>query len=446
MSKTLKQIAPRALAAAIALTALALAGCYSRILPEPPQNRQGVLAVAGAFNTRDLGGLPGYDGRAVRWGLLIRSGELDMLAPRGRDFLFGQGGDRMGVATVVDFRCAVPRLYFADGGDLEIAGASSERTRAPSRMPGDALWPQDTGISGTAVSYGIEEIMWNRDIDFDEIVRRMLQGHRDLVTLHRDRYLAFFDALLAAEGRPVLFHCSNGKDRTGVATALLLMALGVDDKYIENNYMQSLELVHERLFPVVPFVQGQMARDMRDRRPDALILAAGTPEEGTPVLERLQQEARRNVLRGLMQDFFSDIVAKDTGVPLEYAIERTGGEGDRIVEALDGSPSDDQEMQAIRADIEAAFNESRDWMLELGRIPGDEFDGWVEDFVQNAGNNIRPTLSVFRQWIVAAIDEVRSEWGGIEGFLEDVRPGMTGADVVAALRELYLEPALEPTL
>jgi len=423
MNKILKPIVPCAIMAAIGLI-----GCYSQILPDPPQTRRGVLPVAGAPNARDLGGIPGYRGGTVRWGLLVRSGELDMLTPGGRDFLFGSGGGRMGIGTVVDFRSAALRLDFGDG-DLEVADTSSERTRAPSRMPGNLLWQGDTGISERMT---LDDIIWRQGIDFDHIVRDLTQWYRDLVTYHRDQYLEFFEALLDANG-PVLFHCSTGKDRTGVAAALLLMALGVSDVDIVANYILSKDLVYEKLFPVVPFVRGEMVRDMQERRSDALILV-NTPDQDGPILERLQSAARRDVLRRWMQGEFSRII---DGLSPEDAIREAKEAMDEIVAGLD---DEDPALQDIRDDIELTFEGYRDWMMELGQIPDDDFDDWMENFAWNAGNNIKPTLSVFRQWIEVALAEVRAG-GGIEEFLDDYeRFGMSGEAVVARLRELYLEP------
>ncbi|MCL2193389.1 MAG: tyrosine-protein phosphatase, partial [Treponema sp.] len=274
--------------------------------------------------------------------------------------------------------------------------------------------------------------IWRQGIDFDHIVRDLTQWYRDLVTYHRDQYLEFFEALLDANG-PVLFHCSTGKDRTGVAAALLLMALGVSDVDIVANYILSKDLVYEKLFPVVPFVRGEMVRDMQERRSDALILV-NTPDQDGPILERLQSAARRDVLRRWMQGEFSRII---DGLSPEDAIREAKEAMDEIVAGLD---DEDPALQDIRDDIELTFEGYRDWMMELGQIPDDDFDDWMENFAWNAGNNIKPTLSVFRQWIEVALAEVRAG-GGIEEFLDDYeRFGMSGEAVVARLRELYLEP------
>lgn len=58
----------------------------------------------------------------------------------------------------------------------------------------------------------------------------------------RDFYGAFaeFLALAAKADRgPILFHCAAGKDRTGIAAALLLSALGTDRETIFQDYLLS---------------------------------------------------------------------------------------------------------------------------------------------------------------------------------------------------------------
>jgi len=429
----------RTLIPALLSAILVLAGCYSRILPEPPQDRQGVLAVASVSNMRELGGLSGYGGKTVRWGLLVLSGGLDTLTPRDRDFLFGHGGDRMGIETVVDFRHAVPRLDFGDG--LGVTGTSSERTRAPGRIPSGVLWDGDTGIPENVMTYDFGNILWNWYYYFDDIVGNMLLWYRDLVTVHREQYLGFFQALLEADGASVLFHCSTGKGRSNVAAALLLMALGVSNADIVDNYMLSLDLVHESLFPVVPFVRGEMVRYMRERRPDALVLAAGDSDEATLVRDGLRLEARREVLRGVMQDVFRGFVTGDPDLSPGDAVEKAREEMDGIIATLDDPLSDGPEILAIRAAIDVALEGAMDLMLDIGRHSDDaEFEAWANTFAWNAGNNIKPLLSVFPQWIEAAMTEVWDTWGGIDGFLDDYeRFGMSGEDVVARLRELYLE-------
>ena len=62
------------------------------------------LAVDGAFNVRDLGGLPAAGGTMVRPGLVYRSGDLGRLTTAGADQLRA-----VGIATIIDLRTSARR-------------------------------------------------------------------------------------------------------------------------------------------------------------------------------------------------------------------------------------------------------------------------------------------------------------------------------------------------
>ena len=411
------------------LCALAvLSGCYNQILPEPPQVRQGVLPVAGADNIRDLGGIAGHDGRAVRWGLLVRSGSLEALSARDRDFLFGRGG--MEIGTVVDFRCAAPLIDFGAGNNgLEVLGfLSSERDNALSRIPSGLLREGNTGIPESELISDFNTVIGDPDMTFDLIVSDISQRYRASVALHAEQYREFFRTLLEADG-PVLFHCSTGKDRTGVAAALLLLALGVDEERIVTDYMFSKYLVHEKLFPVVSAIRRETARDMREMRPEAVRFADAVRLGNTAVIAEMEaamrSEAGINVRRETMQGIFARIAAQSPGMSSDAAAVLARQQ----TEAAD-----------LSAAADAAFARTRVLMLEAGQVSDAEFNVWVEDFALSAGNRVKPSLTVFEQWIGAVLDEV-SAGGGIEAFLDGVFPDAArgGVFVRDELRRLFLE-------
>lgn len=59
-------------------------------------------------------------------------------------------------------------------------------------------------------------------------------------------YRKFFEILQREGTTPLLFHCTAGKDRTGMAAALFLYSLGVSDADIEANYLESNDLLREK--------------------------------------------------------------------------------------------------------------------------------------------------------------------------------------------------------
>src|SRR5207248_11765553 len=69
------------------------------------------------------------------------------------------------------------------------------------------------------------------------------QIYRQIAFEQRIAFGALFDAVLA--GGPVLFHCAAGKDRTGVAAALLLTVLGADRDVVRADYAASAAALPE---------------------------------------------------------------------------------------------------------------------------------------------------------------------------------------------------------
>lgn len=220
----------RTFAAAFALLAASALACERGVPPEtraipsalPEASREASrrLPLDGAHNARDLGGYAGVDGRRVRWGRLYRSDALGELSDDDVSYLA-----RLGVQQVVDFR-----------SDLE-------REREPDRLPaspaprvvlrpifGEALDPQtlrDRILSGGARR--------------DEMAEMLVAGNRAFVTEFAGVYSDFLRDLANPENLPVLFHCTAGKDRTGILAAVVLAALGVSDDDIVHDYMLTAE-------------------------------------------------------------------------------------------------------------------------------------------------------------------------------------------------------------
>jgi protein-tyrosine phosphatase len=173
------------------------------------------LALQGASNCRDLGGLHTADGRCLRRGLLFRSDSLAELT----DADFAQFA-AIGLRTVCDLR------------------HESERARKPNRLPAGMPIRQHTiGFFPT----GAEDLIPSLGPDSDELaVHSALAGYYRRFPLdHASNYSRMFDALLEPDALPALIHCTSGKDRTGFGIALILMALGVSREDIVADYLLS---------------------------------------------------------------------------------------------------------------------------------------------------------------------------------------------------------------
>lgn len=182
-----------------------------------------LIALAGASNFRDLGGYAGHRGRPVRWGLIYRSDHLGLLTPADRQEL-----KRRGVAARLDFR-----------GRQEGAAAAS----GPPEITLHALSIEPTVVQSMHALTASGQIL-----NEARAVGLMEDLYRALVLEHSPRFAQFFGHLLAAPG-PLVFHCTAGKDRTGLAAALLLQALDVPRDVVLQDYLLTNEVFRP---PAVP--------------------------------------------------------------------------------------------------------------------------------------------------------------------------------------------------
>lgn len=169
------------------------------------------LPLAGASNFRDLGGYGAADGRRVRWRRLFRSDHLAALTERDAAVLAP-----LHLARVVDFR------------------GRQERAALPYELP--AVRYRSVPIEPTVVRRYRELAERGERLDAAHAQRLMLDTYQGFVADDAPQLAEFFEQLLA-EDTPLVFHCTAGKDRTGYAAALLLLALGVSRDVVLQDYL-----------------------------------------------------------------------------------------------------------------------------------------------------------------------------------------------------------------
>ncbi len=189
------------------------------------------LPFDGAGNFRDLGGYEGADGGRVRWGMAYRS---DMLARLSDDDLRRLQG--LAIRLVCDLR------------------SEAEQLNHPSRLPEQdrpevfslTIWPQ-TENQAAELLRGAQFRLWEQatDITGEDARQVMCSFYRSYVAHNTGPYGAFLKRLCHHQHRPVLIHCAAGKDRTGVAAALLLRALGVSEDQVVEDYILTNNRVHK---------------------------------------------------------------------------------------------------------------------------------------------------------------------------------------------------------
>ncbi|GGP75836.1 protein-tyrosine-phosphatase [Streptomyces melanogenes] len=186
-----------------------------------------VLAVPGTVNARDVGGYRTYDGKTTRWGVLYRSETLSKLPPEGVSALAS-----LGLGSVIDLRTA-PETQ-ADGADRLPAGVTSIA------QPVD-----DTSLFAFIgmVVRSKDPVYQQQQLGGGKAEARMEALYRAFVTNPANRAaLGAAIRTVANANKPTMFHCSSGKDRTGILADTILRAVGVPASTSEGDYLLSNQL------------------------------------------------------------------------------------------------------------------------------------------------------------------------------------------------------------
>lgn len=193
-------------------------------------------------NTRDLGAIMTKDGRHILPKKLIRSGSLYHVSIADQDILRNE----YHLSTVIDFRTIV------------------EREEKPDTQLPYVKYYQipifDDEVVGVSREDNAIKCLLEKGSKMDEILLERYEN------MFRDEYSVkqfarFFDVVLRQENGAVLWHCSAGKDRAGVATALLLWILGVDWETIKEDYMKTNVYLEEEYEHMIRFLETKMIVD-----------------------------------------------------------------------------------------------------------------------------------------------------------------------------------------
>jgi protein-tyrosine phosphatase len=155
------------------------------------------LPLEGAVNFRDLGGYETVEGKFIKWGRLFRSEQLSDLTEGDIHYL-----QHCGLKLICDYRSEDEPLFAAYPEMGSIRSVRLPIKTMESILPGD----------------------------------RLLLANQNYVARHSREFAAMLDLLLE-DSLPALQHCVAGKDRTGFGTAVVLLALGVPELTVMEDYL-----------------------------------------------------------------------------------------------------------------------------------------------------------------------------------------------------------------
>ena len=187
-------------------------------------------------NARQLGGYLCKDGRRIKDQLLLRTSQLSDIS----DETVKSLSEKYHVKHMIDFRM------------------DSEKEGKPDRMIDGIQYTHisvfEPDLYDEALRNKLGKIVRSEDDEFQKMIQCAKLGvnfkmYHDILLSERAQkgYSQFFDILLNQGDGAVLWHCTYGKDRTGIASALLLYALGADEDTIRQDYVLSNEYYQNKI-------------------------------------------------------------------------------------------------------------------------------------------------------------------------------------------------------
>ena len=189
-----------------------------------------LLPVKGIANARDLGGYRVGNGKYVRKGMLLRCAHLGEATDTDIEYL-----ESLSISCVADFRTDREKIGVVDkiipGAryvDLPMDASGAEAAKATDK---------EKHIFAERKRFDMRGLIMMAA--FNKSAQQVARNLYPTIFYDpgcRSQMAAFLRLVIEADGKPLLFHCTQGKDRTGIASALLLAALGADRETILNDF------------------------------------------------------------------------------------------------------------------------------------------------------------------------------------------------------------------
>lgn len=177
-----------------------------------------LIPLEGAYHFRDIGGYKSEDGRRVKWNMFYRADRLSGMTDNDIRYI-----KNMNIKTILDLR-----------SEIEVKGSPDPKVNGIKYINISAMKELDENASNLDVislfNSGILDKIDCRDF--------MLNSYRNMVS-NNVALRELIECLENEEGLPMIFHCSTGKDRTGLASVIILSLLGVPKKIVKKDYMDS---------------------------------------------------------------------------------------------------------------------------------------------------------------------------------------------------------------
>lgn len=210
--------------------------------PEYGKNETGnFIEVKKVNNFRTVGNIKNSEGRTLKEGKFYRSGHLHKLKKKSFREL-----ESLGIKEVIDLR------------------NSKEISDKPDQLPTNVVYKKYSAFNdeGDQLTQA-KKLVLKGKVNGSDADKRMIDFYREYVTENPEVIRKIITEILESD-QPVLYHCTAGKDRTGITTALILTILKFDkatiynDYLLSNNYRKKLVLKRLKLADNLHFLYPKM--------------------------------------------------------------------------------------------------------------------------------------------------------------------------------------------
>lgn len=187
-----------------------------------------VIQIKKVNNFRTVGNIKNTEGRTLKSGKLYRSAHLNKLKKKSFDDI-----EKLGIKEVIDLR------------------NSKEISQSPDQLPAETVYKKYSAFEDEGDQLAqAKKLVLKGKVNASDADKRMIDFYREYVTENPATIKVIITEILDSKD-PILYHCTAGKDRTGIVTALILTILKFDKKTIYNEYLLSnnfrKDLVEKRL-------------------------------------------------------------------------------------------------------------------------------------------------------------------------------------------------------
>lgn len=201
------------------LVFISVFSCRTQHLSEPEYGQNTVetdFKIKKVHNFRTVANIKNKDGRTLKEGKLYRSANLFKLKKKSFKRI-----ENLGIQEIIDLR------------------NSKEIAKKPDRLPGGIAYENYSAFEDEGDQLNqAKKLVLKGKVNGADAEKRMLDFYRNYVTEHPEVIRKIITEILNSD-RSVLYHCTAGKDRTGIITALVLTILKFDKETIYNDYLLS---------------------------------------------------------------------------------------------------------------------------------------------------------------------------------------------------------------